>query len=278
MGSFNIIERTRFSYVGVVMQHLPNIFTQEGVEMKIVYTGEERKLEPYFSAKSVEEYLGTNNPSASAASRMTMIETRIMEYNKSFGQKNEQKEVALYKSNKPAHIHATDGTYTILAVKSSSGLRAKTYYYYNLAVMFLVINTARTSRANELQHFINGEILPSVYKYGEYIGTRKDGIGMRRMLTDTIKRGIDGNELTDKAYSDVTDAVYFIRYGLHTNALRAVMGLAPEANIREALSQDELRILGEIENKVSGCIDAGMTIWEVSQNKRLIKLYRKPLV
>lgn len=260
------------------MQHLPSIFTSQGDELKLVYTGSERNPEPYFHVASVEAYLGTINPYASASNRMLTLENRILAYNERFGLKNDQKEVKLIGSSKPAHIHASDGTYTILAVKSSKNMRAKTTYYYNLAAMFFVINNARTDRADELQHFINGEILPSVYKYGEYIGVRKDGIGMRRMLTDTIKRGIDGNELTDKAYSDVTDAVYFIRYGLHTNALRAVMGLAPEANIREALSQDELRVLGDIENKVSGCIDAGMTIWEVSQNKRFIKLYRKTLV
>lgn len=261
------------------MQHLPNIFSSEqGDEMKLVYVGSERKPEPYFHAASVEIYLGTSNPYASASSRMLTLEKRIQAYNERFGLKQEQKEVQLIGSSKPAHIHVTDGTYTILAVKSSKNIRAKTTYYYNLAAMFFVINNAHTERADDLQHFINGEILPSVYKYGEYIGTRKDGISLRRMLTDTIKRGIDDKELTEKAYSDVTDAVYFIRYGLHTNALRGVMGLAPEANIREALSQDELRILGDIENKVSGCIDAGMTIWDISQNKRLIKLYRKPLM
>ena len=260
------------------MQRLPSIFTNQGDELKLVYAGSERNPEPYFHVASVEAYLGTLNPYASASNRMLTLENRILAYNERFGLKNEQKEVKLIGSSKPAHIHASDGTYIILAVKSSKNMRAKTTYYYNLAAMFFVINNARTDRADELQHFINGEILPSVYKYGEYIGVRKDGIGLRRMLTDTIKRGIDDNELTDKAYADVTDAVYFIRYGLHTNALRGVMGLAPEANIREALSQDELRILGDIENKVSGCIDAGMTIWDISQNKRLIKLYRKTLV
>lgn len=259
------------------MQHLPNIFTQEGVEMKIVYTGEERKLEPYFSAKSVEEYLGTNNPSASAASRMSMIETRIMEYNKLFGQKNEQKEVALYKSNKPAHIHASDGTYTILAVKSSSGLRAKTHYYYNLAVMFLVINTARTSRANELQHFINGEILPSVYKYGEYIGVRKDGIGLRRGLTDAIKRLIDLKRASEMAYPTVTDVVYIIRYGMNSNQLRKHLGLEEGDNIREHLSQEELQALAKIENDLTGALNLGVSLEAVMANKEFIAIHRKPL-
>lgn len=261
------------------MQHLPSIFSSEGgTELKVVFLGSERKPEPYFHAASVEAYLGTSNPYASASNRMITLEAKIQAYNERFGLNPEQKGVQLIGSSKPAHIHATDGTYTILAVKSSKNLRAKTTYYYNLAAMFFVINTARTDRADDLQHFINGEVLPSIYKYGEYIGIRKDGIGLRRMLTETIKRGIEKNELTDKAYSDVTDAVYFIRYGLHTNALRGVMGLAPEANIREALPQEELRILGEIENKISGGIDMGMTIWEISQNKRLINLYRKPLV
>lgn len=261
------------------MKHLPSIFTtDQNTELKLVFVGSERKPVPFFHAASVEEYLGTANPFSSASKRMTSLEARIQSYNERNGQSPELKDVTLLGSSKPARIHATDGTYTILAVKTSKNLRAKTTYYYNTAALFFVITTARTDKADDLQHFINGEILPAIAEHGEYIGVRKDGIGLRRMLTDTIKRGIEKNELTDKAYSDVTDAVYFIRYGLHTNALRGVMGLAPEANIREALSQDELRILGEIENKISGCIDAGMTIWEISQNKRLINLYRKPLV
>lgn len=259
------------------MQHLPNIFTQEGVEMKIVYTGSEEKLEPYFSAKSVEEYLGTNNPSASAASRMTMIENRIMEYNKQYGLENEQKSVVLYKSTKPAFVHASDGTYTILGVKSSCGLRAKTYYYYNLAVMFLVINTARTTRANELQHFINGEILPSVYKYGEYIGTRKDGIGLRRGLTDAIKRLIDLKRASEMAYPTVTDVVYIIRYGMNSNQLRKHLGLEEGDNIREHLSQEELQALAKIENDLTGALNLGVSLEQVMANKEFIAIHRKPL-
>lgn len=246
--------------------------------MKIVYTGTEEKLEPYFSAKSVEEYLGTNNPSASAASRMTMIENRIMEYNKQYGLENEQKSVVLYKSTKPAFVHASDGTYTILGVKSSCGLRAKTYYYYNLAVMFLVINTARTTRANELQHFINGEILPSVYKYGEYIGVRKGGIDLRRCLTDSVKRQIDAKNLDDKAYSTVTDVVYRIRYGLNTYSMRNVMNIDPDDNVREFLPQDELHVLGELEAKVAAFVDVGMPLEDIANLPALVKIYRKPLV
>lgn len=262
-----------------MQHHFPKSFEyMEDNTMKVVYIGKPEDPEPFFSATSIEEFLGSTNPSATASNRLETILKRIENYRTQFGDNVPSGEVKLLGSSKPARILASDGVYTILAVKSSMRRVARDTYYYNKALLFFIINTARTDKANALQHWINGEILPAIAKHGEYVIARKDGIGLRRLLTDSIKRGIDENRLTDKAYADITDAVYFIRYGLHTETMRILLRLPSAANIREALPQDELRILGEIENKISGCVDMGMSIEEIAQNKRFIKLYRKTLV
>ena len=52
---------------------------------------------------------------------------------------------------------------------------------------------------------------------------------------------------------------------------------AEHGNIRDAISQDELRVLAELETKVAGFIDLGMSISDITQNPRLINLYRRKI-
>lgn len=264
------------------MKKYPSIFEKGfGEGVSVVYTGNPEKPEAFFNAANIEEMLGTKNPFASATNRVNTLVGRIRRYlelNPNAPHLEEGTKVELIGSAKPASMIADDGVYKVLGVKSSHNVTARTSYYYNLATVFYVLNTAMTDVANDIQHWINGEVLPTIAKHGEYIGVRKNGIGMRCMLTDSIKRRIDAGELTEEAYAEATDVVYFIRYGMHTSELRRYLGLPPEANIREALPQDELRILSEIENKLSGCIDVAMPLEDVAQNKKLRKLYRKSLI
>lgn len=260
------------------MKKLPSTFIGElGEQLKTVYVGDPRDPEVFFKATSIEEYLGATNPSASASKRMNTIESRIASFNAMKGFKNEKEPVILLGSDKPAYMHASDGVYKILAVKSSKRERATVSYYYNYAALFFVTTTARTDKANELQHFINGEVLPAIAKYGEYIGVRKDGIGLRRGLTDAIKRLIDLKRAGEMAYPTVTDVVYLIRYGMNSTQLRRHLGLEEGDNIREHLSQEELQALAKIENDLTGALNLGLSLEQVMGNKEFIAIHRKPL-
>lgn len=260
------------------MLHLPASFDYvEDGTMKMVYTGSPTDPVPYFNSTSIEAFLGSANPSASATNRMEGILKRIENYNDQFGGEAPSGEVALLGSSKPARIYASDGTYTILAVKSSSRHTARDSYYYNKALLFFVINTARTDKANVLQHWINGEILPTIAKYGEYIGVRKDGIGIRRFLTDAIKRQIDLKRMDEHAYPTITDVVYIIRYGMNSNQLRKHLGLEEGDNIREHLSQEELQALARIEDELAGLLNFGLKPEQVMTNKEFLSVHRKPL-
>lgn len=260
------------------MENLPKVFaTDWGEAVKVVYVGSPTNPEPYFLARSIESFLGSSNPSATSSNKMTNIESRINEYKAQFNISGLEGPVKLLGSSKPARIYLSDGTYTILGVKSSNRERAIESYYYNMALVFYVINTSRSSKGNELQHIINGEILPTVSKYGEYISYRKDGIGLRKQLTDVIKDKIEAKQLTDSAYMDITDAIYVIRYGLHAPQLRVRLGLKDGENIREHLSQEELQALAKLEGQLAGLLNFGHSIEEALSNPDFIKAHSKPL-
>lgn len=260
---------------------LPSLFTNDlDKSLKVVYTGEVTKPIPYFNAAAIEDMMGIKNAYSSATSRVNTIATRIASYlamkpNTPHLEPNTP--VELIGSNKPAFIITDDGTYTILGVKSSKKATARTAYYYNYAALFYVLNTARTDVANEIQHWINGEVLLAIAQTGEYIGVRKDSIGFRKHLTDAIKRRIDCQELDESAYPTITDAIYLIRYGMNAAQLRDRLGLGESDNIREHLSEDELNAIALIENDLTGALNLGLTLNDVLANKAFVMLHRQPL-
>lgn len=261
------------------MKKYPSIFEKDfGDGVSVVYTGNPEKPEAFFNAANIEEMLGTKNPFSSASNRVNTLVGRIRRYlekNPDSPHLEEGTKVELIGSVKPAYMLGDDGVYKVLGVKSSHNVTARTSYYYNTATVFYVLNTAMTDVANDLQHWINGEVLPTIRRTGSFNLSRHLGIRTRGFLTDAIKRCIDEKTLDDKAYMDVTDLVYFIRFGVHSMTLRQMMCLKEGENIREHLGQEDLDALCELEAKVSTCIDLGMSISEIAQNPRLTKLYRK---
>lgn len=264
------------------MKKFPPIFTKDFEDkMTVVYTGDSFNATPWFSAVSVETLLGVKNPYGTVSNRVNNIVNRIRAYSAAHPTDEhiaDGTKVVLLGSVKPAKMVADDGQYTVIAVMSSNKATAKPSYYYNEAVLFYVLNTSRTEFANELQHWVNGTVLPTIRRTGEFNLHRKDGIGLRRKLTDAIKLAIDNKELTERAYAGITDAVYFIRYGLHTEQLRVVLHLKDGDNIREKLDQDELDVLAKLEGDIAGGINLGMPLDDILTSERLIKIYRRSLL
>lgn len=263
------------------MKKLPAIFEKDSdTELRVVYIGKPEKPEPFFSGSSVEAMLGSSAPHASASHRVNTVIGRIRQYlasNPDTPHLEEGAKVELIGSVKPAVMVADDGVYRILGVKSSHNATARTSYYYNEAVMFYVLNTAMTDKANEIQHWINGEILPTIRRTGSFNLSRVMGIRTRGFLTDSVKRGIEEKRMDDSAYAELTDVVYFIRFGVHSDTLRRIMRLGEHENIREHLSQEDLDVLCELEAKVAACVDLGLSFRDIISNPRLQDLYRKKL-
>lgn len=255
---------------------LPTLFDFDGNDVKVIYLV--GSSEPYYSALTVAKALGKKNPSAYVLSTVNAMYDKIEEYARFAGIepiKNEPVEVA--NSTRSAHVHISDGTLTILAVQKTC--RAATFnYYFNQDAIHEVLFSANGEVALRFRYWLTHQVLPSIRKTGEYIQHRKDGIGLRRELTDAIKRGIDNKELNDSAYPSVTDAVYFIRFGMHAQYLRAALGIGDNENIREHMGQDDLDALAKIERSIGAALDAGMPLSQLLANERLIKLYRRNLI
>lgn len=263
------------------MKKLPAIFEKDASTLlRVVYTGDVKKPDVFFNATSVETLIGAKNPAGSTNNRVTTVIGRIRQYlaaHPDVPHLEEGTKVELIGSAKPAFMIADDGVYQVLGVKSSHNPLARTSYYYNAAAMFYVLNTSMTDEANVIQHWVNGEVLPAIAKHGEYIAVRKDGIGLRRGLTDAIKRLIDLKRASEMAYPTITDVVYIIRYGMNSNQLRKHLGLEEGDNIREHLSQEELQALAKIENDLTGALNLGVSLEQVMTNKEFIAIHRKPL-
>ena len=264
------------------MKKLPSIFVNDLEDkLNVVYTGDSFKPTPWFSAASVEALMGVKNPYGSANNRVLTVHGRITEYLNSHPDTKyiaTGTPVVLLGSVKPAKMFADDGQYSILAVMSSKNATAKPSYYYNEAATFYVLTSAKTTVANEIQHWVNGVVMPTIRETGEFNLHRKDGIGLRRGLTDAIKMAITNNETTDKAYMSITDAVYYIRFGLHTQTLREYLKLKDGENIREHLNQDDLDALAKLEDNIAGCINLGVPLDKILASERWVKLYRRNLI
>lgn len=256
--------------------HWPTTFDFEGNKVKIIYLEGDNR--PYYNATTVAQALGLKNASNSGLAAVDSLVERIKRYCELGGKQVESgKTLKVANSVRVAEVIASDGLITVLKVSKSNRATSHFYYYYNQEGLYEVLLNSNAEGALRFRYWVTHDVLPAIAKYGEYVGVRKDGIDLRRCLTDSIKRRIDAKELDEKAYATLTDVVYFIRFGVHTDTLRIMLGVKPDGNIREAISQDELRILGELETKVAGFIDLGMSISDIANNPRLINLYRRKI-
>lgn len=259
-----------------MIPHWPTTFDFEGNKVKLIYLEGDNK--PYYNATTVAQALGLKNASNSALSAVDSLVERVKRYCELTGKQVEVgKTLKIANSVRVAEVIASDGLITVLKVAKSNRATAHFYYYYNQEALYEVLLNSNADEALKFRYWITHEVVPSIVQYGEYIGVRKNGIDLRRCLTDSVKRQVDAQKLDDKAYATVTDVVYFIRFGVHTDTLRIMLGVKPDGNIREAISQDELRVLGELETKVAGYIDLGMPISDIANNPRLINLYRRKI-
>lgn len=257
---------------------LPTLFDFEGSNIKVAYLVGSDK--PLYNATSVANALGLKNPSASALSAVNTLCEKVQNYCRLNGKEfTTGVKVEIANSTRSAEILASDGVITVVRVANSKRyIHSQFNYYYNQEALYEVLLNSSADGALRFRYWITHEVLPSIARTGEYIAHRKDGIGLRRKLTDAIKLGIDNNELKETAYAGITDAVYFIRYGLHTQTLREYFKLKDGENIREKLDQDELDVLARLEGDIAGGINLGMPLEQILTSERLVKLYRRNLI
>ena len=259
-----------------MIPHWPTTFDFEGNKVKIIYLEGDNK--PYYNATTVAQALGLKNASNSGLAAVDSLVERIKRYCELGGKQVESgKTLKIANSVRVAEVMASDGLITVLKVSKSNRATSHFYYYYNQEGLYEVLLNSNAEGALRFRYWVTHDVLPAIAKYGEYVAARKDGIGMRRGLTDAIKRLIDLKRASEMAYPTVTDVVYIIRYGMNSNQLRKHLGLEEGDNIREHLSQEELQALAKIENDLTGALNLGVSLEQVMANKEFIGIHRKPL-
>lgn len=255
----------------------PSIFTFEDEEVNVVYIKGDST--PYYNATTVAKALKLKSPATAAISAVNSLCERVNEYCALHGKEVvAHKPVEIANSVRPAEILASDGVITVLRVAySRKAVNSRFSLYYNQEGLYEVLLNSQAESAQKFRYWVTHDVLPAISKYGEYVAARKDGIGIRRFLTDAIKRQIDLKRMDEHAYPTITDVVYIIRYGMNSNQLRRHLGLEEGDNIREHLSQEELQALARIEDELAGLLNYGLKPEQVMTNKEFLSVHRKPL-
>ncbi len=96
---------------------------------------------------------------------------------------------------------------------------------------------------------------------------REKGIAVRQALTKAIQQSNENERMHGHAYSTYTNCIYKTLFGKDANGLREQLGVERKDNVRDALTEEELRKVQSMENLVSGLVDFG---WDYTKVKDFI--------
>ncbi|MGF7145280.1 Rha family phage regulatory protein [Anaerotaenia torta] len=97
---------------------------------------------------------------------------------------------------------------------------------------------------------------------------REKGIAVRQSLTKALQQSTENDRMHGHAYSTYTNCIYKVLFGMNANQLRDKYGISKRDNIRDCLSETELRAIQSMESMVGGLVDCG---WGYDQVKSFIE-------
>jgi Rha family phage regulatory protein len=97
---------------------------------------------------------------------------------------------------------------------------------------------------------------------------REKGIAVRQSLTKAIQQSTENDRMHGHAYSVYTNCIYKVLFGMNANQLRDKYGIQNKDNLRDCLSETELKAVQSMENMISGLVDCG---WGYDQVKAFIE-------
>lgn len=100
------------------------------------------------------------------------------------------------------------------------------------------------------------------------IKEREKGIAVRQALTRSIQQSNENKRMNGHAYSTYTNCIYDTLFGKNANQMRKELGIDKQENIRDHLSEGELKQIQSMECLVSGLVDCG---WDYNKVKTFIK-------
>lgn len=107
------------------------------------------------------------------------------------------------------------------------------------------------------------------------IREREKGIGVRRVLTDSLQRTAENERMHGHAYSTYTDLIYKSVFGKTAKQLRLDLNIGNKENIRDYLTEEELLLVQNAEMLVSSLVGYGWGYGEIKEfleNKSVNKL------
>ena len=97
---------------------------------------------------------------------------------------------------------------------------------------------------------------------------REKGIAVRQSLTKALQQSTENGRMHGHAYSTYTNCIYKILFGKNAKQLREDLGISATENLRDHLSEEEIRAVQSMERLVSGLVDCG---WGYDQIKEFIQ-------
>lgn len=97
---------------------------------------------------------------------------------------------------------------------------------------------------------------------------REKGIAIRQSLTKALQQSTENERMHGHAYSTYTNCIYKVLFGKNTKQLREEFGIGQKENLRDYLSEEQLRAIQSMECLVSGLVDCG---WGYDQIREFIQ-------
>lgn len=102
---------------------------------------------------------------------------------------------------------------------------------------------------------------------GKYV-EREKGIAVRQSLTKAIQQSMEDMRMHGHAYSTYTNCIYKVLFGMSAKQLREAYGIGAKENLRDYLSEEQLREVQSMEYLVSGLVACG---WDYDKVKSFIE-------
>lgn len=146
---------------------------------------------------------------------------------------------------------------------TGTGISRGTVILYKEQGIYLIAMKANTDKAMAFQKAVAG-ILENLRKgYQVWLLEREKGKLTRRTLTDAIKNCVPDSPHKKFMYKNYTDLIYKTLYGMSCKKLKEKLGLDDEANLRDALSAEDVDKVDKLENLIQGLVSAGYTYQEI---------------
>lgn len=97
---------------------------------------------------------------------------------------------------------------------------------------------------------------------------REKGIAVRQSLTKALQQSTENERMHGHAYSTYTNCIYKVLFGKNTKQLREEFGIGQKENLRDYLSEEQLRAIQSMECLVRGLVDCG---WGYDQIREFIQ-------